>query len=236
MAIKIQKGSVKETALEVAPFAMQLLDPELITNPILTITKVSQAVWTYFVKKFLSEYKEGIKNKKFKAKQDLSEKPALIFLDLLKTFDKSDVDTERFATMKAIFFMSVEKNATQKQEENAYRFFQIAKQLSSEEILILKACYDIINVPMVANMPAVTHTEYNVSKWAQIISQQIGHQTPSLVLAYEKHLIELHLITDKKDKDTRHLVLPTEESFHPTQFFRMTDLGNKLCEFITKYG
>ena len=57
---KIQKGNIAITALEMAPFLTQLLDPEIISNPSLVITKVGQVIATHFLSEFFSEYKEKV--------------------------------------------------------------------------------------------------------------------------------------------------------------------------------
>ena len=71
-----------------------------------------------------------------------------------------------------------------------------------------------------------------VSYWAQIISEKTGHNLPEFVFQFENHLMNLQLIS------LRQFVQNNTELtnyFMPTPYFRLTPLGYKLCEFMTKY-
>lgn len=229
----MDKKSIVKTALEIAPLAIPLFDPEIASNPLSVIAKAGQAIATHFLAKFSSEYKTKVDKCELKSKDFTTEKPALIFTDLLKTIDEGRIDEERFKAMKSIFYIATEKNAGREQEEMTYRLFQIAKQLSSEEIFILSANYNVVKG---TSKPTQKGIEWGATRdigyWAQIIAEQIGHNLPEIVMQYEEHLIGLKLISDRhypieKTRVTQH--------FEATSYFRLTVLGYRLCEFITKY-
>ena len=77
---KIQKGNIAITALEMAPFLTQLLDPEIISNPSLVITKVGQVIATHFLSEFFSEYKEKVNRHDLKSGGFATKNPHLFFL------------------------------------------------------------------------------------------------------------------------------------------------------------
>lgn len=225
---KIEKGSITETSLELAPFAVQLLDPEVVSNPMAVAVKVGIGIVSHFTAKLFSEFKDKIKNGTLKNKDFSTEKPALIFTDLCKVIDDGKIDEERFKAMKSIFFYSVSKEATEKTEKDAYEMMQITKELSSMEVLILRA-----NFNMVIGT-AKSHTGKNANKrtnargaWFITIANELGYDFPEIVGRHEKHLMELKLISEIDN--------PARNAMIPTDYFRLTTLGYKLCEFITKY-
>lgn len=54
---KIKKDIV-ETSIEATPFLLSLLDPEIVSNPSLVVTKVLTDLATHFIRKFSSQYKK----------------------------------------------------------------------------------------------------------------------------------------------------------------------------------
>ena len=119
--------------------------------------------------------------------------------------------------MKSIFFCSVEKEAGKEQEENIYLLLQTAKQLSSAEVLMLSANYQIVKNIGKQLLNGVNQNDCSVNYWAKIISEKSnGNILPDIVLQRENHLIELHLISD------RHYPVNTTsvvEDFKPTEIF-----------------
>lgn len=152
------------------------------------------------------------------------------FKELLEFIDSETPDEVRFKAMKSIFFASLNKNSD---EVLAYELMKICRKLSSMEVQILVANYNIT----IGNSKPVPHgiewgSNRGVLYWATTIAEQVGHHIPEVVLQYENHLSELKIISD------RHYPVNTTQivnDFEPTKYFRMTDLGYKLCEFITKY-
>src|SRR3989338_8177761 len=63
--------------------------------------------------------------------------------ELLKFIDEEAPDEIRFKAMKSIFFSSIENGVTDDQGAIAYQILNIAKQLSSTEVLILSANYNL---------------------------------------------------------------------------------------------
>lgn len=230
---KIQKGDILKTALEIAPFTAQLLGPEIVSNPLTVVVKVGQVIATHFLRKFSSEYNAKIDNHELKSREFATEKPALIFADLLRIIDEGKIDEERFKAMKSIFFSSIAKDATEDGEVLAYQLMQTCKKLSSAEILILTGTYAVVkNTGRQLARGSEWGSNSSVGYWAQVVSEKIGHNLPELVLQHEANLIDLKLITGHRYKTNK---VATDDLYQPSPYFRLTPLGYKLCEFMTKY-
>ncbi|MBU4346247.1 MAG: hypothetical protein KKH29_02845 [Candidatus Omnitrophica bacterium] len=176
--------------------------------------------------KELREYAE-----KGKIKDDIlgSSKSQASLCELLKFIDDDVPDEERFKAMKSIFLFSITTDTTEKDKELAFELLRICKKISSSELLILKACYEISN----GNHKFEHLTKervlqmHSAGEWLGLVSQQIGHNIPSLIQVYEESLENLKLISHRQH--------PDRSGIYKTQYFRLTELGYKLCEFITKY-
>jgi len=146
--------------------------------------------------------------------------------ELLKFIDEEVPDEERFKAMKSIFLTSVSKDASEDKEVLAYQMMQICRQLSGRDILVLKAIYDIAsggssNLNDDANLATKDPKE-----WFSIVAHKIGHKIPSLVEISEERLVNLKLISRRIHPD---------RSGIDSRNFRLTQLGLKLCEFISRY-
>ena len=150
-----------------------------------------------------------------------SDKNRMSFYELLKFIDEDVPDEERFRAMKSIFLKSISKDAKEEDEEMAYEIMQICKKLSSGELIVLRTAYNMVQ-----------KNEHNnglggAKDWLDIIAQQIGHSIPSLVEVHEEKLMKLKLVSGRTYSD--------KSGFERTKYFRLTELGYKLCEFISKY-
>ncbi len=173
--------------------------------------------------KELADYKE-----KGRIKEDYfaTSKNQATFYELLKFIDEEVPEEERFKAMKSIFLSAVSKNATEEDEALAYELMQICKQLSSGEVVLLKAAYDIANNRLAPGVSSST-ADSSASYWLKNLAKQIGHEDTSLIELHEEKLIKLKLISERRFSDQSGIV--------STQTNRLTPLGIKLCEFITKY-
>ncbi len=173
--------------------------------------------------KELEEYRN-----KGKIKEDYfeSDKNRMSLYELLKFIDEDVPDEERFRAMKSIFLASISRDTKKEDEKMAYEIMQICKKLSSGEVVVLKAIYDIVQENK-HNTYYNNKVGHGVNAWLYVIAQQIGHSIPSLIELHEKKLIELKLISNRTFSD--------KSGFEETKYFRLTELGYKLCKFITKY-
>ena len=164
-----------------------------------------------------------------------NEKNRDTFYDLLKFIDEGALGEELFRAAKSIFFSTITADTKTKDEVLAYQMFQICKKLTGEDILILKASFDIVknnggkvSVGSQSPIPRGSSLE-----WAREVSKKIGHGILEIVRNREEHLENLNLIAQREQipSHTR-----PQDAFLQTPYFRLTPLGYKFCEFITKYN
>ena len=145
-------------------------------------------------------------------------------LELLQFIDNDIPDEEIFKAMKSIFFTGVASDADARQEEVAYQFLLLCKKLNSMDILILKACYGIF---IGKDLEGVNTGITNFGDWVSTVSEKIGYDLPELVSASDPKLVELGLLSARAHSD--------QSGIRAGKEFRLTKLGIKLCEFITRW-
>lgn len=151
------------------------------------------------------------------------------FKELLGFIDSETPDEIRFKAIKSIFFVSVAKK---NDEMLAYEFLQTAQKLSSTEILILKANFEIAKgvISKDATEEGLKDGTHNRLAWMRTIARQMGYgDLDSVVIKYEGNLESLGLIS------YRHAVDRFQNEFVPTSRFRLTEIGYRFCEFMTLY-
>lgn len=220
---------LKEPTLKIAEaltgiLASDLQDWKLSAGKILQAT-IKGSLLTHLGREIEKYRKEG-RIKEDYLKSDINRAS---FKELLKFIDEEVPNEIRFNAMKSIFLTSIENG----DEVLAHELLQICKQLSSMEIMILSASYNVAKATAKPTASGITSSATQIKYWAQIIAEQIGHNLSEIVLQYEDHLIALKLISDRHYSIDRTRVT---DNFDATPYFRLTLLGYKLCEFITRYG
>lgn len=180
-----------------------------------------------FLTQLGEEIKKYIEKGKIKENYFATHKEQASLCELLKFIDEDVPDEERFRAMKSIFLTSISVETENEDKELSYELLKICRKLTSGELLILKAAYDIANGKTTVTLATKMEEFSNAANWLKIISEHLGHNLPSLVEIYEKNLSELKLITDRLYSD--------RSGFGKSKYFRLTTLGLKLCEFIIKY-
>ncbi|MCE9549360.1 hypothetical protein K8Q98_03135 [Candidatus Nomurabacteria bacterium] len=237
---KIKLGSLKETGLSLLPDLTGFLTPTTITDPQMAIANVGVAIITKKISDFVQEYKQKKKSKKIKDEVNISTGSS--FYEILKFIDEKNPDEETLKAIKSIFFRSIRKDSTEQEESLAYQFMQICKQLTGQDILILKASYEIASKKSNA-IPAEHIKTDNPEIWASSVAMQLGHQISELITSREEHLVKLTLILPTHIKKIKNLVwMPDpdpEEKYHELKVFianerfRLTKLGYRLCEYLS---
>ena len=172
---------------------------------------------------FGKEVSEWIKENKIP--EDFSGRPSVYqtWVELLQEVDSNPIDADRLKAMKAMFLAANRVTATDSESILAHQLFQIAKNLSSSQLLVLKAVrawyQDYIRGPRTGgSMPA--------HQWREMIANRLGHKLPSLIVRDERKLVEYCLIAPWTHPDE--LQVPLMDA-------RMTDLGIRFCENIDAY-
>lgn len=146
--------------------------------------------------------------------------------DLLEFIDEATPDDDRFNAVKTLFIKSVAQDSTEEEQILSYQFMRLCKELDSGSLLVLKAAYDIVNENYSPKLEGtkIDLKQRNVQTWLLNISKQIGHEIKSLVEVHEDKLADLKLISQRTQSD--------RSGIDVTNYYRLTDLGYKVCEFI----
>jgi hypothetical protein len=99
------------------------------------------------------------------------------WVELLTVIDEETPDADRLEALKAMFFAVNKTNAADGERIVGYQLFQIAKKLTSGQLLYLNACYDIYQSgDYQKNVQAIP-----VEQWFQKVGQRLGHQVTALL-------------------------------------------------------
>jgi hypothetical protein len=145
------------------------------------------------------------------------------WVDLLKTIDDDPPDADLLKALMAMFYGVNRINATDSEKMLSYRLFQIAKRLTSGELLLLKTLWDALSKGLAGD------GNRNLEVWAEKIAKSQGHNLTALVMKDQHALMEENLISGY------------DLSAHPTNKVvddrngRLTDLGIAFCKNIDVY-
>ncbi len=141
------------------------------------------------------------------------------WVELLTIIDEDRPDEDRLEALKAMFFSINKVNATDAEQILGYQLFQIAKRLTSNELLVLKAVYEI-------HKSGIRICEPGFREWAGAVSMHLGHSLIGLIEHADKALIENQLLSGRYHPDASGI---------EQKNWRLTDLGIKFCENIEQY-
>jgi len=142
------------------------------------------------------------------------------WVELLTVIDEDTPDEDRFEAMKAMFYSANRINATDGDQILGYQLFQIAKRLSSNELLVLKATSEM-------SRKGPMRPGSGFRDWAMDVAQQLGHNLVSLIEHAERALVDNQLLSER--------TLPDRSGIQLQDKWRLTDLGIRFCENIERY-
>ena len=160
-----------------------------------------------------------------KIPEDFSGRPSgyQTWVELLQEIDSSPVDADRLKAMKAMFLAANITSATDGESILAYQLFQIAKNLNSGSLLLLKVVYS--GYQTYSKGPR-TGGSIETQQWRAMMAHSLGHNLSALVGRDERKLVEFGLIAPW---------IRTDELLVPLMDGRMTDLGIKFCRNLESY-
>jgi hypothetical protein len=135
--------------------------------------------------------------------------------ELLTIMDGETPDEERLEALKAMFLAANKVNAADGQSILAYQLFQIAKRLTSNELLVLKTAYQLQERHELPLEPVSQKT------WVSHVAKKLGHNLSALVRHAETILVEEQLMEQSVN-------------YHVSRE-RVTDLGIAFCKNIETY-
>lgn len=135
------------------------------------------------------------------------------FLDSMKVADE-----ERFKVAQKFFCQCCRIDKDDDERRLARQMLILVRELASEEIRILRACYEL-----------ATHKTPDISfgdhfTWASSVAKKLGHNLSYLVMRYENHLVALGLFGELTHSDHSGVR-------HPDKY-RLTDLALKFCAIL----
>lgn len=113
-----------------------------------------------------------------KIPEDFAGRPSghQIWVELLQEIDSNPIDGERLKAMKAMFLASNRIRAAEGERIAAYQLFQIAKKLTSGQLLLLKVAHER------ATADGFTpNAHMSASGWLDVAAERLGHQIRGLV-------------------------------------------------------
>jgi hypothetical protein len=150
------------------------------------------------------------------------------WVELLTIIDEEAPDEDKLEALKAMFLAVNRIETSDSDRILNYQLFQIAKQLTSGQLLLLKAIYDAYTANQFPKSERVT-----LEGWAAHIAERLGHRVVALVLKDEHVLLEQGLIRGGLGIAPA-AYQPSQEWVDPLNA-RITDLGIRFCENLHKY-
>lgn len=136
--------------------------------------------------------------------------------ELMRIIDDECPDAERLEALKAMFFAVNKMTATDKDQTYAYQLWQITKELSSGELIVLKTINQLRN----------SLNGANIQQLFELLKERTGMSSTSLITRYVVGLEEKHLTPKLAGLPGSMGVLPLSG---------LTDLGRAICSNIETY-
>jgi urease accessory protein UreF len=97
-----------------------------------------------------------------------------------------------------MFFSVNSVKSTDAQKILAYQLFQIARELTSSQLLLMKACYELGKSGELANVDNIdrAHTGVGATReqWIQLVIKWLGHDVRALISRDDEILVKLRLL------------------------------------------
>jgi hypothetical protein len=147
------------------------------------------------------------------------------WVELLTVIDEETPDADRLEALKAMFFAVNRTNAADGERIVAYQLFQIAKKLTSGELLLLKVIHETYKAGGLPRTPLSTAA----SNWRSQMANRLGHGLSALVEQNERALAEYSLIMP--------IVMSGQlQTIRDDENARLSDLGIRFCKNIETYN
>jgi len=142
----------------------------------------------------------------------------------MKIIDDDCPDAERLGALKAAFYAVNRVTAGDAQTIVEYQLWQIAKELRSGDILLLRSIYSLVN-----RAPGSHYKE-----WVSEMARTSGLQIAELLERHEKRLVDLLLVTPRTivPEDGQ---LGYDHSGFDGRNNRLSLLGFRFCKNLETY-
>lgn len=143
------------------------------------------------------------------------------WVELLMIIDEETPDPDRLDALKAMFYSVNKVNAEDGERIVAYQLFQIAKGLTSSQVLYIRAVYEIYKAGERKH-----HQVTPSHQWLAFVGQKLGHNVIGLLDRDDLALVNTGLLSPRMHADNSGI---NEANAH------MTHLGILFCENIETY-
>jgi len=174
-----------------------------------------------FLSTFLKEWNEYRAKGRIKEDYQFSEQHKACLQEMLDFLDKDIPDETRFKFMKQIFLVSATETISDRHSHLPLQFTTIARTLTSGEVLVLNATYEI------AKDKAPWGKDRSANLWLQKIADRSGLKFRELVAIHEEELTKKNLMWQRQHADKSGVIIGPHN--------RLTELGFELCRFVEKY-
>lgn len=117
--------------------------------------------------------------------------------EIMSAIDSGETDEERLTAMKSMFYAMNKVGMNDQEKILGYQLFQIAKKLSSGELLLLRTIYDQRDRLTHLHASGWDGFDIPVKVWVEAVAKALGHGLEAIVELYEKALVENSLITPR---------------------------------------
>lgn len=142
------------------------------------------------------------------------------WVELLTVIDEETPDQDRLEAMKAMFYLANKIKSSDGEQILGYQLFQIAKRLSSNELLVLRAAHEL-------SRKGPMRQGAGFRDWAMEVAHGLGHSVTSLIEHADKALVDNQLLSQRTFTDM--------SGIQNAGGWRLTDLGIRFCENIDRY-
>lgn len=176
-----------------------------------------------FLNQLMIEWEVLVKKGKIKEDYASAEEHQFCLGELLDYLDKNQPEEITFNLLKKIFLVSSTKNVEKSDSHLSQQYLKICKTLSSAEILILQACYEIA----VRRKEEFEGGTVSASIWFTKIVDVSKLAHVELVIMNESKLLDKMLLTERVYSD--------KSGVNLKPYFRLTPLGYAICSHIEEY-
>lgn len=143
--------------------------------------------------------------------------------ELLDFLDNDIPDELRFGTMKKILLVASTESISKRDDIMPQQFIRICRQLSSGEIILLFAAFDLAKAN---NFQYKGVSDYN--GWLKVMAENSILKYPALVELHEAKLTELKLLTNRHYSDKSGIQLSNQ--------LRLSNFGLDFCKYVETYN
>lgn len=193
---------------------------------VLSVGRLFQAmVAGQFLDEFLKDWEKYRDKGRIKEDYEVTEQHKSCLQEMLNFLDKDTADETRFAVLKKIFLVAATETASDRDSHLPLQYMQIARTLTSGEILVLNAEY--IVATRKRELWEGKLQPYSAHAWLEIIAKVSGLEHPELVETHEEELMKKNLLLRRAFGDRSGVFMH--------EHLRLTKLGYELCRYIENY-